>query len=173
MTLPRTVYQLYLFLLCCLPPTAVWAQTGPKVCLPLKKLVVTSGYGYRKHPFTGKWTFHKGVDLKARHDTVFCSLEGRVREAGYHSQLGYHVRTEHDNVECVYAHLSAISVRKGQTVTSGHPLGITGSSGRATGKHLHFAVEYRGKPIHPLRFLRALVDTDTPNPRAQRVSVKK
>lgn len=152
----RFALPLLLFLPCCIQPPMVKAQNQPSVYMPLKKLEITSGYGYRTHPLTGKWTFHRGVDLAARKDTIFCALAGHVLYAGYHPQLGYHLRIGHGNVECIYAHLSAVSVRRGQIVAAGYPVGISGRSGMATGEHLHFAIEYRGKPVHPLRFLRAI-----------------
>ena len=48
------------------------------VCLPLRHLQITSGYGYRVHPLSGRYQFHKGIDLRARSDTVFAVLAGRV-----------------------------------------------------------------------------------------------
>ena len=75
------------------------------VCLPLKHLTINSGYGYRVHPLTGKYAMHYGIDLKARHDTVYAILDGFVKSIGYDDGLGIHIRLNHGDFESVYGHL--------------------------------------------------------------------
>jgi len=129
------------FIACCL------------ICLPLKNLSLSSSYGYRIHPVTGKYAMHNGVDLRARHDTVFAVLDGVVKNVGYHDLLGIYISLDHSEFVSVYGHLSNVFVAPGEPVTAGDPIGITGATGRVTGEHLHFSITYRGKNIDPLKFL--------------------
>lgn len=123
------------------------------VCLPLKFLSLSSSYGYRNHPLTGKYTFHAGVDLRARHDTVFAVMTGLTESVGYDDFLGINIRLAHDNLETVYGHLSRVFVSPGQPVEAGEPIGITGATGRVTREHLHFSVRFKGRYIDPLEFI--------------------
>ncbi|MFS2185643.1 M23 family metallopeptidase [Mucilaginibacter sp. Mucisp84] len=121
--------------------------------MPLKHLVLTSGYGYRIHPVTAKFSFHPGVDLHARHDTVFAIADGVVAAIGYQDLLGICIRLNHNGLQSVYGHLSQVWVSAGDSVISGQPIAISGATGRVTGEHLHFSVLYLGKPIDPIQFL--------------------
>jgi len=124
-----------------------------QLSLPLKQLNLTSGYGYRVHPVTGKYAFHAGVDLRAHLDTVYAIADGIVTAAGYQSFLGLYIRLDQQGLESVYGHLSRIGVMPGDTVISGQAIAISGSTGRVTGEHLHFSVLLQGKPIDPIKFL--------------------
>lgn len=126
---------------------------------PLQQLRETSGFGYRKHPILKKWRMHKGVDLAARKDTVFSVLDGEVTEAGYHSGLGYYMRIRHaEGLNTLYAHLSQYYYKKGYNVKAGEPIGLTGSTGMATGEHLHFGVYNRDRAIDPIDFLTQILN---------------
>lgn len=127
------------------------------VCLPLRHLRVNSPFGYRWHPLTGLTQFHTGVDLQARRDTVFAVLNGMVNEVNFSDGLGLSIRLRHTAVETVYGHLSQAFVRANQVVAAGEAIGITGATGRVTGEHLHFAVQYRSHYIDPLQFLQMLL----------------
>ncbi len=123
-------------------------------CLPLNHLLPTSGYGWRVHPITGKFQFHRGVDLAARHDTVFNVLDGAVCQIGYNRLIGNYILITHPgDVQSLYGHLSIIAVLPGEQVTAGQAIGITGATGRVTGEHLHFSIKYRGRELSPLAFL--------------------
>src|SRR5690606_37941273 len=124
-------------------PIQVEAQRS--VSLPLPCLNVTSPFGQRIHPVTGRPDYHNGVDFAARSDPVFSVLDGTVKETGNHLNLGRYIRTLHGEVELIYGHLSRLLVSTGDTVTVGQPIGITGATGRVTGKHLHFSVKFNGK----------------------------
>ncbi|MDX3916983.1 MAG: M23 family metallopeptidase [Pseudosphingobacterium sp.] len=126
------------------------------VCPPLKKLHVTSTFGYRIHPLTGKKKFHSGIDLAARNDTVFAILEAAVEATGRSPSLGRFIRLKQDSLTVIYSHLRTIAVTAGQQLSPGDPIAITGSTGLVTGEHLHLAILYRGIYIHPLRFIRRL-----------------
>ncbi|MDR0843143.1 MAG: peptidoglycan DD-metalloendopeptidase family protein [Acidobacteriota bacterium] len=117
---------------------------------------ISSAFGMRKDPFTGKPRFHKGVDIAAPAGTpVLAALPGKVISAGREGGYGNTVLVEHgDGLRTRYGHLSSIDVKVGDTVTSGGNLGTVGSTGRSTGPHLHFEVIRMGKPANPLASLR-------------------
>ncbi len=142
-TIPRKMNRF--LLLCCF-------------CLPLRHLELISAYGHRIHPVTGKYAFHSGIDLRARHDTLFAVLPGRVAFMGYDAVTGVHLRLSSGDFEFLYGHLSQVFVLAGDSVEAGSPLGVSGASGRVTGEHLHFSVSYRQVPINPLLFLRGLTN---------------
>jgi murein DD-endopeptidase MepM/ murein hydrolase activator NlpD len=126
-------------------------------CLPLQQLRLTSGFGWRIHPITGKFQFHKGVDLAARHDTVVSILDGVISQIGYNRLIGNYILISHPgDVESLYGHLSVIAALPGEQVTAGQSIGVTGATGRVTGEHLHFSIKYRGRELSPLAFLGGL-----------------
>jgi murein DD-endopeptidase MepM/ murein hydrolase activator NlpD len=127
-------------------------------CLPLRHLELTSGFGYRIHPVTGKFCFHSGIDLRARHDTIFAVMPGRVAFMGYDAVTGVHIRLNSGDYTFLYGHLSQVFVLAGDSVEASSALGVTGLSGRVTGEHLHFSVSYRQKPLNPLQFLYGLTN---------------
>ncbi|HEK22083.1 MAG TPA: M23 family metallopeptidase [Bacteroidetes bacterium] len=130
-------------------------------CLPLRHLHLTSSFGYRVHPVTGKWALHSGIDLSARSDTVFCILNGVVRKAGYDTRLGLYIKVDHGSgVWSTYGHLSQSWVMAMDTLSEAQPIGITGATGRVTGEHLHFSVQFRQRYLNPLLFLQKIL---TPN----------
>lgn len=135
------------------------AQQIPPVGLPLKRLHLTSPFGYRRHPLCGRWALHRGIDLSARHDTVFCILSGRVVRAGRDPGLGLYVRTAHPaaGLEITYGHLSVVMVAPLEEVAAGEALGISGATGKVTGEHLHLAVRFKNQYLDPLRFLYGLL----------------
>jgi len=123
------------------------------VFLPLEKLRVTSGFGPRVHPITGKQDFHQGVDLSARASAVFSIMDGLITKTGSTAILGNFVRISHGEFESVYVHLSMVLAKEGETIVAGSIIGISGNTGRSIGEHLHFGVSYRGRMIDPLDFL--------------------
>ena len=106
---------------------------------------ITSDFGFRK------WRFHYGIDLKVdKGDSVAAAFDGVVRITKRARDYGYYVLLRHFNgLETLYAHLSKILVNPGDTVKSGHTIGLGGSTGRSTGNHLHFETRYLGNPINP------------------------
>ena len=129
--------------------------------MPLTDAKVSSGFGWRKHPNTRKYDFHQGVDLIAKDKVVRNILDGKVTHTGYHKNLGNYVRVDHGAVESIYGHLSIILVKVSQGLSSGYPIGITGSTGRVTGEHLHFGVMFNGVYINPWHFLQSLINYTT------------
>jgi murein DD-endopeptidase MepM/ murein hydrolase activator NlpD len=145
------------FVFCCFLNEAIWAQDNipAQVRLPLHQLSLTSAFGFRIHPLTGKYAFHAGVDLRAHHDTVFSVLPGTLM-VGYNAFLGVYVKINSGDLEIIYGHLSQVLVLPGDEVYPGTAVAITGATGRVTGEHLHFSVTFRRNYIDPLLFLGAM-----------------
>lgn len=118
---------------------------------------ITSGFGMRRHPITKKRSFHNGIDIKGRRGTkVKAPADGVVVSAGRAGLLGRLVRIKTSNGLLLYfGHLHRYKCRKGQKVKRGQLIGTIGSSGRATGPHLHFAVKYNNKYMNPISYLSA------------------
>lgn len=118
---------------------------------------VTSGYGFRSDPFTGRRMFHGAIDIAMPEDTpVYAASEGTVERTGYDRLSGNYVVINHGNTYVTtYAHLNRILVRKGQKVTSETQIGLSGNTGRSTGPHLHFQVQTPdGSSIDPLTLIK-------------------
>ena len=126
--------------------------------LPLSKKIVTSEFGYRTSPISGKWKFHAGVDLAAPVGTeVFACKSGKVIVTNENHEIyGKYIDIKHDgNTVSRYAHLSKILVKKGQIVSTGQTIGLVGTTGASTGPHLHFEVRENGSPKDPLKEIKS------------------
>jgi murein DD-endopeptidase MepM/ murein hydrolase activator NlpD len=123
--------------------------------MPVPMGYYSSNYGYRLDPFTGRQTFHTGVDLIAPPGTpVVAAAGGVVANVAFVSEYGNIVDVDHDNgLTSRYAHLSKSLVRVGDVVLKGQNIAQVGSTGRATGPHLHFEVREKGIPLNPNKFL--------------------
>jgi murein DD-endopeptidase MepM/ murein hydrolase activator NlpD len=117
----------------------------------------TSGYGPRVDPFTGRVSFHAGLDMAAFASApVVTTSPGVVSFAGVRSGYGNVVEIDHGHgFKTRYGHLKDFQVVKGERVAIGQRVGSMGSTGRSTGPHLHYEVWYRGKSYDPIKFLRA------------------
>lgn len=127
--------------------------------LPLGKPVksrITSNYGTRNDPFTGKPKKHRGIDFAGKIGTELMAVApGRVVSAG--ERVGYGTTVEIDHglgFTTLYAHLSHINVSRGDWVRPGTVIGLAGSSGRSTGPHLHYEIRYKGSPFDPTKFVK-------------------
>ena len=118
-----------------------------------RPLRINSSYGYRKDPFTGKRKFHNGIDLHARGDEVLAMMEGVVVKVGQDKTSGKYVTLRHGHYTVSYCHLSKVLVGKGATVRPRDVVGVSGSTGRSTGEHLHITCKLNGKSIDPLLVL--------------------
>ncbi|MFC1595875.1 murein hydrolase activator EnvC family protein [Candidatus Margulisiibacteriota bacterium] len=120
--------------------------------LERKKFWVSSSYGYRRHPIFRVVRFHSGLDLAANRGTpVKAADNGEVVFSGLWGGYGKAIIIDHGNgYSTVYAHLSHIYVKKGQVVTKKNRIGLVGSSGYATGPHLHFEIRRKGKTMNPI-----------------------
>ena len=119
------------------------------VSLPLKNIHINSGFGMRMHPIYHRRIMHNGVDLHARHEDVLSMLPGRVIRVGYDSRSGKFVTIQSANYTVSYCHLSQQYVRQNDYVYAGQPIGLTGSTGAATGEHLHLTTKKDGKAFDP------------------------
>lgn len=119
--------------------------------MPLRESVLTSSYGMRVSPITGKNKFHSGVDLAAPKGTeVFACGHGVVQKTGWDNVYGYYVIVQHDsNRSSFYAHLSKILVTKEDKVSTKTCIGKVGSTGASTGPHLHFEIRKNNSKINP------------------------
>lgn len=110
---------------------------------------VSSNFGVRRDPFTGEARFHRGVDLALAYGSEVRAFgDGVVTSAGERSGYGLTVVVDHgQGRETLYAHLSAIDVEPGQSVTAGQRLAQSGRSGRATGPHLHVEAREFGQAV--------------------------
>lgn len=117
--------------------------------------IVTSEFGGRIDPITGKQDGHTGMDLAVPKGTpVRAALPGTVRVAKYDSSYGYYVTIGHDNgLLTLYGHNSRLLVTPGQTVQAGDVISLSGSTGRSTGPHLHFEVRLNGQRTNPRYYL--------------------
>ncbi|MEV8466356.1 DUF5930 domain-containing protein [Fluviibacterium sp. DFM31] len=117
----------------------------------------TSGFGYRRDPIKGGTRLHAGMDWAGAYGTtVNATAEGVVTQAGWQSGYGRMVTISHDfGIETRYAHLSKITVKKGQRVSRGDKIGAMGNSGRSTGTHLHYEVRDSGTPVNPMKYIKA------------------
>ncbi|MEO0459653.1 MAG: M23 family metallopeptidase [Myxococcota bacterium] len=126
---------------------------------PLKYGRVTSGFGRRRHPILGYTRQHNGVDYGVPTGTAVWTVgDGRVTRAGWAGGYGRLVAVQHMNGwTSQYAHLSSIAVKVGQRVSQKDLIGRVGSTGLATGPHLHYELKKHGKFVNPAeqRFERA------------------
>lgn len=119
---------------------------------PLKFSRVTSGFAMRFHPILQKWRAHLGLDYAAATGTPVRSVgDGVVEFAGMQNGYGNVVIIKHrGNRQTLFAHLSRINVRRGQSVAQGDNIGAVGATGWATGPHLHFEFRVNGKHQDPM-----------------------
>ena len=129
--------------------------------IPLENFSMTSNYGYRSDPFSGERKFHRGIDLKANRSTVLSMLHGKVAATGNDLLFGNFVKVRHGNFEAVYGHLSQTWVSKGDNVLPGSELGISGSTGKATGDHLHLTIKKGKEYINPTLFIQVISKLST------------
>ena len=137
-----------------LDPLTVRKSPMP-VVWPYQDVEITSPYGFRRHPVVGSVLYHRGVDLM--HDLgtpVRAAASGTVWRTAYNSVMGNHVIIKHiGGMMTIYAHLSDILVAQGDEVSEGTLVGLTGSTGRSTGPHLHLGVIAGGHTVNPLYIL--------------------
>ena len=126
-----------------------WISSYSSITYPLKSIKVTSPYGFRRDPFTGKLSWHNGLDLRAKNEPAYAMMDGIVEKVGYDNRSGNYVTLKHGNFYISYCHLSSIIVRKGESVFPGIIVGVTGNTGRSTGYHLHLTCKKDGKSFNP------------------------
>jgi len=122
---------------------------------PLSAYGLASPYGIRRDPFNGRMAMHNGLDLAAPQGAdVRARAPGKVVFAGRNGVYGNMVEIDHGfGLHTRYGHLSAISVKQGQSVGIRDKLGAVGSTGRSTAPHLHYEISFNGKTIDPRKFV--------------------
>lgn len=117
---------------------------------------MSSTFGYRTDPITGKPAFHGGVDFAGPENTVIVAVaDGMVTKVARSSTYGMYLEIRHhDGYVSRYAHNNSLLVQQGDEVNRGEPIALMGSTGRSTGTHLHFEVVKDGNLVNPLAFIR-------------------
>jgi murein DD-endopeptidase MepM/ murein hydrolase activator NlpD len=152
--------------------SGAWLEAGSVLFLPTVRLrfsdyilpvawsrgqrMISSGYGMRRHPISRTRRFHQGLDMpRPAGSPVRSAREGRVIFAGWRGAYGRLIILKHANGICTwYGHLSTIDVQAGDKIKQGQFIGRVGSSGQATGPHLHFEVRDRyGNTMNPKKYL--------------------
>ena len=126
------------------------------LAVPVPGGVLTSGFGYRRSPFTRAWKFHSGLDLAAPRGTpIYAPGDGVVRTAGWNQGYGRMIEIDHGfGLVSRYAHNSTLAVTVGQRVRRGQLISRVGRTGQTTGPHLHYEIEVDGQKVDPLEYMR-------------------
>ena len=135
------------------PSTSAPSSSG-WVC-PLSSYTLTSPFGMRKHPISGKMKMHNGVDMAAPQGTpIYAAKSGKVTAAAWQSSMGYYVSINHgDGFASIYMHMTHYIVSPGTYVNAGQVIGYVGSTGSSTGNHLHFGISYNGAYVNPMQYI--------------------
>ncbi len=130
----------------------VWEAT-PSIW-PVKGWL-SSGFGKRLSPFTGRLAMHKGIDIATRRNTEILSpAAGTIEYTGYDNGFGRLVKINHGHgIKTLYGHMAKDNVKIGQKVQRGDVIGFVGNTGMSTGPHLHYEVFVNGLPVNPLRYI--------------------
>ncbi len=124
---------------------------------PLDSYRITSAFGMRRDPMTGRRAVHRGIDMAAPWNArALTPAPGRVIRAGRQPAYGLMVEIDHGmGIVTRYAHLKKVLVRKGDKVDFRQPVGVVGNTGRSTGPHLHYEIRIDGEPLDPAGFIAA------------------
>lgn len=132
--------------------------TDSSMILPVKKdsFYISSKFGKRISPVTGTWKDHNGIDFACNEGTqVMAVKDGTVTYSGFDSTFGNCIIILHNDSKTtsVYAHLKSLKVKKGQRVSKGDVIALSGNTGQTTGPHLHFEIRTDGVAQNPEQFL--------------------
>ncbi len=118
---------------------------------PLDNAYISSRYGYRTNPVSGKYKLHGGLDLACSEGTpIYAVMDGEVVASAYSESYGNYIKIDHKNgYQTLYAHCSKLISSKGNTVCCGDTIALVGSTGNSTGPHLHIEVRHNGERIDP------------------------
>ncbi len=125
-------------------------DTTVKMVVPVNG-EITSRFGYRNHPITGKFGIHNGTDIAAPEGTdILAAFDGRVEEIGFNKVRGNYILLSHGGeTKTLYMHCSEIIAPKGAVVRQGEVIARVGNTGWSTGPHLHFSISVGGKYCNP------------------------
>ena len=116
---------------------------------------ISSGFGYRESPFTGRREFHPGLDIATHTGTpILATADGIVTYVGQKGLLGKVVVVDHGHgIVTRYGHAKKILMKRGDLVKRGQAIARVGSTGRSTGPHLHYEVRLNGIPMNPIKYI--------------------
>ena len=125
---------------------------------PIEYNGITSSYGYRKHPITGRRHFHRGLDLRGKIGSdIVATADGVVEYSGYHKKSGFGnlIIVDHGfGFKTVYGHLKKPKVKAGDSVIKGDLIALSGNSGTSSGPHLHYEVKFVNRNLNPNNFVK-------------------
>jgi murein DD-endopeptidase MepM/ murein hydrolase activator NlpD len=135
-----------------LPPPAELPESGPVAFAWPVRGPITSPFGMRTDPVTGRYQLHSGIDIGAGYGVpIQAAADGIVIYAGWYGGYGNAIIIDHSSgLSTLYAHCSAMYVSDRQWIQRGQVIGAVGATGWATGPHLHFEIRVNGVPIDPL-----------------------
>jgi len=123
---------------------------------PLKdNAYISSPYGKRIDPFTGRISMHDGIDFAARIGTpIYATADGKVKYARYIGGYGYTIKINHGfGYSTIFGHMSKMKPKEGQNVKRGDLIGYVGNTGRSTGPHLHYEIRYNKRSVNPSKYM--------------------
>lgn len=122
---------------------------------PIRQGWISSSYGGRPDPFTGKQAFHSGLDYSGKHGSIIQAVaEGVVIWSGKRGNYGQMIEIDHGSGYVTrYAHMSELKVKVGEKIDKAQAIGVMGKTGRATSEHLHFEVLKKGQKVNPWPFI--------------------
>jgi murein DD-endopeptidase MepM/ murein hydrolase activator NlpD len=134
------------------------SQNLPSI-LPVRGWI-TTGFGDRENPFTGRTEIHEGIDIASLPGTnIHATAAGIVRSTGYRLDLGYYIIIDHGfSIKTTYGHCSKLKVRKGSRVKRGQNIAFVGKSGKTIGPCVHYEIRVKDHPVDPLSYVLESMD---------------
>ena len=132
-----------------------WDSTPSIMPISVSDYWFSSGFGWRRSPFTGLKEFHNGLDISSGKGTpIIAPADGTVTKRGYDKYLGKFLKIDHGRkIITTYGHLSAYNVSPGQKVKRGDIVASMGNSGLSTGHHLHYMIKVKDRCVNPLHYI--------------------
>lgn len=132
-----------------------WDSTPSIMPVNVTDYWFSSGFGWRRSPFTGLKEFHNGLDISSAKGTpIVAPADGTVIKRGYDKYLGKFLKIDHGRkIVTTYGHLSAYNVSPGQKVERGDIIASMGNTGLSTGHHLHYMIKVKDRCVNPLHYI--------------------
>ena len=139
-----------------------WEYTPDIIPVETAEPKISSGFGWRKNPFTERREFHVGIDIIGPKGTkIIAPASGLVTNLGYDQWLGNYLVLQHtEEVKTIYGHLDGTAVDEGESVRRGDVIGFMGNSGLSTSNHLHYAVIRNDRAVNPMIYILDVRGTD-------------
>jgi len=132
-----------------------WKNTPSIIPLNYKEPRISSGFGWRKNPFTNSLEFHSGIDIIGPNGTkIIAPAVGIVIRKGYDQWLGNYLVLQHANeLKTIYGHLKKVMVEERDQVKRGDPVALLGNTGMSTSHHLHYTVIKNNRAVDPMQYI--------------------